>query len=354
MATDSWQNVSLFESFDYAHSWYERTHGGHPNSAKISQVNSFFTQGREYFRNADLADLSVKPLLLYYGVLSLSRGVILLKDQDKKEESLGQTHGLKIDDWTTTLKDGIRDILGLKIKATKGTFRELASCCTNQHQEHCFRVPNNDLIGVDHFLGEVRFASDESALTLGDLLSRLMNTAGEYRRITGRPGKWFPAVVTTHPSETHFAFFTIGSLDNLGHNLNLLPHGPNTRLEFGSIAGLNLPGNLKFPILKFTHMPSNKHVESFPVFHYRDGAPAMSVILNFPNGDKLSEFFKLYLVSYVLGMLVRYYPSKWMSLLRGGRGDFAKPLLFKAIEAIGTSFPEELRKQVPGHSTTIE
>ncbi len=350
MTTDSWQSVSLFESFDYVCSWYEREHGGSPSSAKTSQVNSFFTQGREYFRNAALADLSVKPLLLYYGVLSLSRGVILLRNSNKKEESLLQSHGLEVVDWDVTLKDGIRGILELQIRATNGTFRELADCCKNKSPS-----PVDELKPVQHSLGEVRFANDGRTLALDDLLSRLISTARNYRSITGRPGKCFPAYVRAHPSETHFTFLTIGT----ENNVDLLPHGPHTKFEYTNAASViaNPPPFLgALPTLKVTHMPNNEHVEGFPVFHHhRKGARGRTsdVILNFPNGDKLSEFFKLYLVSYVLGMLVRYYPSKWMSLLHGGRGDFARPLLFKAVEAIETSFPEEFRKQVPEHPTTI-
>ena len=38
----------------------------------------------------------------------------------------------------------------------------------------------------------------------------------------------------------------------------------------------------------------------------------MTGILDFPNQDKLSEFLKLYLTSFFLGMLARYYrPSGW-------------------------------------------
>ena len=33
----------------------------------------------------------------------------------------------------------------------------------------------------------------------------------------------------------------------------------------------------------------------------------MLVIQGFPNGDKLTKFIKLYLVSYVLGMIARYW-----------------------------------------------
>ena len=79
----------------------------------------------------------------------------------------------------------------------------------------------------------------------------------------------------------------------------------------------------------------------------------MAGILDFPKRDKLSEFFKLYLTSYVLGMLARYYPSKWMELLRNSPGDFAQPLLLRGIEAVESDFPVELSRQVPQHPSTL-
>ena len=74
----------------------------------------------------------------------------------------------------------------------------------------------------------------------------------------------------------------------------------------------------------------------------------MVVMLDFPNGDKLTEFVKLYLVSYILGMLVRYYPSIWTALLRNEKGDFAQPLLVDAIEAVEDNFAEQLSHQMTG------
>ena len=79
----------------------------------------------------------------------------------------------------------------------------------------------------------------------------------------------------------------------------------------------------------------------------------MIVIQDFPNSDKLSEFFKLYLTSYVLGMLARYFPSRWIELLRYSPGDFARPLLMQAIEEIEDKFPKELSRLVPQHSVTL-
>ncbi len=200
-----WQSLSLFESYDYVARWYKKAHQRKPNSAKVSQINACFIQGREYFSNAASSAMSVKPLLLYYGVLSLSRGAILLKDISKKEELLKQKHGLEVDDWQTTLKGGIKTVLELQIKATDGTFRELVAACPNMHQEHCFYSPTKTQVVVDHDLGDISFCTDHSPLSLDDLLSRLMQTTFDYQGITSRKAKWFPVVVTAHSQETHFA-----------------------------------------------------------------------------------------------------------------------------------------------------
>ena len=79
----------------------------------------------------------------------------------------------------------------------------------------------------------------------------------------------------------------------------------------------------------------------------------MHGIADFPNGDKLNEFFKLYLLSFILGTLARYYPLEWMGLLSGSPGDFSRPLIFQAIEAIESEFPTELSKQVGQHPQVL-
>ena len=350
MKNEDWYRISLFESYDFVKSWYLATHGRKPSAAKISQVNAFFVQGREYFRNAALADMSVKPLLLYYGVLSLSRGVILLRDPLKKEESLEPKHGLEVVNWQETLKGGIRNLLELQVKATNGTFRELVEACPNRHKEHCFYSPTKTKIVVDHDLGEISFSTDDSLLTLDDLLSRLMQTAFDYQGITGRKPKWFPAVVTSHSTETHFALMSphvIPDLQELVDGQSVLIQAtlqswPN--LSIDTIPQLSLV---------FRHEAEKSHQNKFPVFHHAEGNQLMTGILDFPNKDKLSEFFKLYLTTYVLGMLARYYPSKWIALLRNAPGDFSQPLLLKAIDAIESDFPAELSRQVPQHPSTL-
>ncbi len=124
-----WKSISRFESHDFVAKWFHKAHGRNASASKVAQINACFAHVRESFRNAERSEMSVRPLLLYYGVLSCCRGVILANNPDKKEESLKPRHGLEAVDWQSTLSGGIKSVLELEIRATDGTFRELVDVC---------------------------------------------------------------------------------------------------------------------------------------------------------------------------------------------------------------------------------
>ena len=349
MTNQEWHNISRFESYDLARSWYQQTHQRQMNAAKTRQINAFFIQGREYFKSASSSDMSVKPLLLYYGVLSLSRGVILLRNASKKGESLAQSHGLKEVNWRSTMSGGIKDILGLGIQAGRGTLLELVESIPNVHQAHYFNHQSKSKAVLQRNLGIIEFCTTGELLTLGDLLSRLKQTMHSFQGVTGKDPKWFLTTVTTYAAETHFLLFTkppdevLKLVDQRSVTIEPMPKGwPN----------------LTTPIpqhgLVFRHQAGAAHQSKFPLFHDIEGSEALMYgIADFPNGDKLNEFFKLYLTSFILGTLARYHPSEWMALLSGSPGDFSRPLIFQAIEAIESEFPTELSKQVSQHPQVL-
>ena len=349
MTNQEWHNISRFESYDLAKSWYQQTHQRQMNAAKTKQVNAFFIQGREYFKSASSSDISVKPLLLYYGVLSLSRGAILLRNADKKGESLDQSHGLKGVNWRGTMSGGIKNILDLGIQAEGGTFLELVESIPNVHQAHYFNHQSKSKAVLQHNLGDIKFCTTRELLTLGDMLSRLKQTMHSFQEITGMAPKWFPTTVTTYAAETHFLLFTKP------------PDEVLKLVDQRSVTIQPMPKewpNLITPIPKhglvFRHQAGAAHQSKFPMFHDTGGPEAlMTGIADFPNGDKLNEFFKLYLTSFILGTLARYYPSEWMSLQSGSLGDFSRPLIFQAIEAIESEFPTELSEQISQHSQVL-
>ena len=341
-----WQSLSRFESYDFIARWYQKAHQRKPNAAKVSQINTCFIQGREYFSNAASSAMSVKPLLLYYGVLSLSRGVILANNPRKKEESLKKSHGLEPVDWQGTLKDGIKGVLELQIRATDGTFPELAEVCHNLKTMHKFQGPTDRMGSDGHSLGDIEFATGQSMLSLDDLISRLIRTAGMYKETTGRPDRLFTGCrIASHPPGTHFAFPLVGipsELRNLFDGKNVII-GSSNQIAPGLMQSDDAGDTLIF--VHQDHAAYEIAKKLFPVSHYESGE-FMAVILDFPNGDRMTEFFKLYLVSYCLGMLCRYYPSVWMALLRNEKGDFAQPLLVGAVEAIESDFPENVLHQL--------
>ena len=343
------QSLSRFESYDFVARWYEKAHKRKPSAGKVSQINACFIQGREYFSNAASSAMNVKPLLLYYGALSLSRGVILANNPNKKEEALKKSHGLEPWDWQGTLKGGIRDVLELGIRSTDGTFSELVEVCHNLKTMHKLLGPTDEVGSDGHNLGDIRFVKDQSNLTLDDLISRLLQTAGMYEEIIGRPRRMFRGCrIASHPPGTHFAFPLVGippELKKLHDGKNVII-GSSNQIAPGFMQSHGAGDSLIF--VHQDHATYELAKKLFPVSHYGSGE-FMIVILDFPNGDKMTEFFKLYLVSYCLGMLSRYFPSVWMGLLRNEKGDFAQPLLVGAVEAIESHFPENVLHQMTGH-----
>jgi hypothetical protein len=60
-------------------------------------------------------------------------------------------------------------------------------------------------------------------------------------------------------------------------------------------------------------------------------------------GDlRLSLVSTMFLNAYIVGMLVRYYPTLWTDLIHRGEGDSAMPLVREATALTESSFPRRL------------
>lgn len=341
----SLRNLSFFESHEYVKNWYKEAHKRDAGSQKISQVNACFLQGRELSENAASADMSVKPLLLYYSVLSFSRGAILLNDPTKKEESLKPSHGLQVVDWQGTLSKGLKHVFDVEIKSHgNGTFQELVKACWNLSEMKSFVGATTQIGSNGRDLGQIRFASDGSRLTLGDLLSRIESIAQTYNKTSGKAHQTSHARIASFKSDLHVAFPFFGVPEQLR---KLADEGPVT---LGS-SQHSCPGFRQGLEVRDTLIFSRDDLAEFervlPLSSYGSG-DFMTVVTDFPNGDRLNMFFRLYLLSYILGMLVRYFPSTWMNIISGGVGDTARPAIFQAVEVVSNRFPEEVEKQLTG------
>ncbi|SFT99337.1 YaaC-like Protein [Pseudovibrio denitrificans] len=323
--------ITYFQNFDYLKKWYCKKHNTkRPADGHINQILSAIKQGEQYFKAASQADEIVSPLLLYYGVLSYVRGIILALDANKTEEQLKPSHGIQPANWKDVFSEKSKmSILDLGIKAHGGTFKECVD--TVVHQE-MFKVQTLNVHGVGYLnrpLGNVKFANDESVITLGDLVARLSATCDDYALMEGHEAQWCWTTATLLNS---------GEVAMDSASAHIPPWYSSRANEINLKRNETEPRCLIKGRMEEVDFPKVLLESS----HYNTATS--KVVSNFPNGDKLSEFLKLYLGAYILGMLVRYFPSQWMKMQSPYKGDFAMPLVYALIGSIERDFPREVER----------
>ena len=82
-----WHFLREFESKELVKRYIKNRYDYSINTSKAIEITSAFSQGREYFFNSNEADISVRPLLQYYGVVALSRGLILVLNKTARENN---------------------------------------------------------------------------------------------------------------------------------------------------------------------------------------------------------------------------------------------------------------------------
>ena len=187
--SNTWYALREFETRDITSRRYKSRHSLALSAAKAREISSNFVQAREYFRNASRADFTVRPLLLYYGVTSLSRGLTLLLDPNKRETSLKQSHGLSVHSWGPKLSNGLSEIGNLQIQLTKGLFHDLLTSTDNRfYFRHNSSAVNWSIgatippIGSEFMLQEITAripdASDQFSAWTGDSIPTIELTEG--------------------------------------------------------------------------------------------------------------------------------------------------------------------------------
>lgn len=323
----------MFESRDYIVRWYQERHSRQVNARNSHAITTCFIQGREYFEAASSSSTSVRPLLLYYGVLSMARGVILLRDTSKKEESLKPSHEIEAVDWGATLAGGLDKILDVRIRATNGTFGELVRAVGSM-QSTGWR---NRVGGPGYYYAtytQPAFVNGSDCITLDDLIARDHRFLALYPRMTGRQPRVHLGEIIADPARgidvSIFAGFSAEA---------------EVQMRFGQPAARTITLQKmaeRIPILATHFLVPGTDLNSLkpdlPLTQFV-GQDGMFIAEDFPNGDRLSELLRTFLLSYILGMIVRYYPSRWIALLHNEMGDVAQPCLKSAARAIAADFP---------------
>lgn len=320
------QQLLQLENRDVVKKWFKKIHNRELNTSRAKEINAAAKQSAEYFRNAENASYSVRPLLTYYGVYALSRALVLLFKANGGENTLKEGHGLSTVNWSSILVGGdasshIAEIGNLRVKTSKGLFSELVKETNNHIAIHINSAGINWGINYD---------VPESSLlfTLDELISRIPDLHPDLKEL-GLDQKFCSVQDLSYTEQVGF------NCDIYGNNEDVLTAYKRN--------GYNCTVNGQKIKLSATSEQLNKYVPQFlhKYVHKDFGTiPSLCIVEPFTESMRFSEIAIVFLMSYYLGMLVRYYPTHWISLIQGDNGDKYWPVLNRAQNYVLQVFPE--------------
>lgn len=323
-----WSLLRNLESHDAIADWFNRIHNKKLSSMRAKEIVSSSRQAREYFRNSSLADYSVKPLLTFYGVSSLTKAVTLLFSRASGECSLTKGHGLSTSAWSEILRgelsDGLRNIPKLKVEVTKGLFSDFLR---HSHNRTCIHVDSSAVQWRIHY----PTLPENCAISFEEILSKIPDLNWQYTESFGVQSTLGRVNKLKYGAEGEFRmnFYKSASCKaidtsyaQVGFDRLETPVSKEVLVEF------------KHPKLEiFPIQLLHRSNEGFPV-------PSLYVAPAFQGGFCLSELGVLYVLSYFTGMLARYFPTHWISLIQGDQGDIVWPLLSSAQDYVQAAYPK--------------
>lgn len=313
MRKNIWQELYDYESRDLIERFIKRKHQRDTSARQISEISSNFIQAREFFSNAENSNLSITPLLLYYGVNSLSRGLVLLLDPTISESSLKPSHGLDTVNWRESIVRN--DLSDLKVKINSGGFYELLTYTKNKSY---FKHNSSGVNYKIHY----PIPGLKSEISLIDLVKIIPDLNNEYN-------KWknddLPILKLSKIKfeNNHYKFSVATSNLNIEKINKVLGHEKNT------VININQNGNVFEIMIPESTFPQISQSINQDLFGIGD-----LVLSNIPNQLYLNSLSQIYCLSFYLGMLCRYFPNYWININRTSKGDSIYPLFLQSIKLI--------------------
>lgn len=326
---NSWDELALFEMRDIVEVYYREAHGGSLNAGKYTEIKTNLQQGRSYFSSAKSSAELVRPVLIYYGVLSLSRAAILFMNPELRESSLKPGHGISTVNWQNALTGEVKRYESLSVKFCAGTFTEFLKYGGNT--EH-FEIEGTVYGGESKYTFNTGTLDLEGGCTikLCDLLARIPDLEEVYRKVYGTESITFNVRVRESElgivnNDRMFGYTNVGDLTEKG------------------VPGLVSETNRTLKL-------SSCYEEG----RFTEGLPFISKawtgsLITYPFEDdgkftNISYIGKLYLASYFVGMLARYFPTSWMNLVGKGRGTNVYPVTKDLLKVVEMKYAEKIVK----------
>lgn len=313
---DIWHFLREFESKDLVKRYIKTKFGYEINTSKATEITSAFKQGRSYFESVVSADVSVKPLLQYYGIVALSRGLILILNRDSRENNIFPSHGLKINNWTDISSTGKFE--NIIVKSSSGTFKELLKATNNKSY---FRAKSSGINWHAEYVifdGEYEFSLKELSYSYPDLKKSVEAWLGEsvpsyeLDKLKHAGDKTIVEAIGKGNFEEIFP-------EHFYKNRKIEESDRITKITFES----NVPPHL-----------SQKWSSAFQVI----GDPYL--IPPFNGFFFLNDISKMFATSYIFGTISRYYPTAWNNITSGIKDDRILPFSINLMDFLQEKYPQ--------------
>lgn len=343
-----WQYLKRYQDPAFVEKRIRRDYPGVADALrkkKARHIADCIRQAEEYFKTASTSDLSIKPLILYYGMLDLVKALMLfgdnaltLDDSTLKLEGLnshGLTHGTK-DAADETIRDKVGNLL----------------------EEFCYtssRGTSSTVFSLLHECWSVSKPSSGVRVVLGDLLAAHPGTWRAYSDHTTVMPKYFKAESsfrTTVNGDEHFLMFdSTFQFNTYGFN-----PGPATdanlwlQQQMPRLASL-YTGDSVYSPYGYIHNGIPTSLEGYqPTYRSSTGEQytMADTVASLPLHPIEIEF----LTMFILGSLTRYAPQKWLTNVQyAGGGEMF--VVEGVINSVPVSFPKMILEELDNREYTF-
>ncbi len=246
--------------------------------------------------------------------------------RDGGEETLAGGHGLLTVDWGKHLSGdpsiGLKALMELKVQTSSGLFSDFVEETKNRT---CIHINSSGVQwGINYDIPE-----QGKQISLGDLFARIPDLFKDYSNISSDI-RYSPVNELSFDRQNgfkakvhdeHFSTFK-DAYQNMGYKVE-------TQEKWSTLTCDAETFEKNTPL--FIHSYVQKTFGAIPNLHIAE-----------PLQDSFafSQLCITYMVAYYLGMLVRYYPTHWISLLQGDKGDGLWPTINRAQQFVEMTYPE--------------
>jgi hypothetical protein len=361
-----WNEFRFLESSANVRTLLSRTRGRRPSATVARDIAACLQQGRQFVESASDAPLGIRPLLLYYGVSSLAKAVVLAS-RSAAIDTLSQSHGLR----DVSAANAMIADLSVRVNSA-GLFQEFTEVIAPIQRATYFVDSNLQFVSTP-----TQAAAQLSGRSVGllDVLARTSGVAKLYKQTTEHRSKTIRLSLDSFDADTqsirlniedsetyHDRDTLLGLIERLRRDCPALSQWRVVRAELSwgksyvGFANYAVPEHNEIPVdavtndvLTFTADLPNGVAQRFQELlpplsgGVAEGYPLFVMPLE---NVSLSEESWHFIGCFLLGSLVRYRPQIWQhAISRSARSDrpsddHALAMIEQFLGIVARDFPE--------------